>query len=111
METSRTESEIRETCKNFSKSDLKFAIRINNFLKFFCTEWGLFLMYFVIISIPMIIFYQRFLQDPLFFGTIFIALQAGCFAYSRRNPEKLQRNIEEFDFENTIYRKLIDERN
>jgi hypothetical protein len=111
METSRTESEIRETCKNFSKSDLKFAIRVNNFLKFFCTEWGLFLLYFGIISIPLFIFYQQFLENSMFFGGIFLLLQAGCFIYARRNPKKLQKDIEEFEFENSIYQKLIEERN
>lgn len=111
METRRTESEIRENCKNFSIRDLKFAIKVNNFLKFFCTEWGLFLLYFVIISIPMFIFYERVLERPLFFGVIFLSLQAGCFYYTRRDPEKLQRDVQEFEFENSVYQKLIDERN
>ena len=71
MEIRRTESEIRENCKKFSITDLKFAIKVNNFLKFFCTDWGLFLLYFVITSIPMFIFYEKVLERPLFYGVIF----------------------------------------
>lgn len=110
METPRTESELREFAKDFSISSLKFAINLNRFLRYFCTEIGLFLMYLIILAIPMVIYFERVLQHPLLFGFLFVGLQAGCYAWSTRNPEKLQNDINEFDFEISIFRKMIEEK-
>jgi hypothetical protein len=111
METPRTESELREFYQDFSTSSLNFGINLNKFLRFFCTEFGLFLMYFVILAIPMALYYVRVLQHPLFFGFLFVALQGGCYAWSIRNPEKLQNDIAECDLKINVFRKLIAERN
>jgi len=110
METPRTESELREFYKDFSISSLKFAISLNRFLRYFCTEMGLFLMYLVIIATPLFIFYERVLQHPLFYGFLFLGLQAACFKISTRNPEKLENEIDEYDFELSIFRKMIAEK-
>ena len=111
METPRTESELREFYQDFSVSSLNFAINLNRFLKFFCTDFGLFLMYFIIIGIPMVVKYESVLQHPLFFGFLFVGLQGGCYAWSRRNPEKLENDIADCDFKISVFRKMIAERN
>ena len=110
METPRTESELREFSKNFSVSDLKFAINLNRFLRYFCTEIGLFLMYAVIIAIPLFVYSERVLQHPLLYGLLYVGLQAACFKISTRNPEKLENDINEFDFEISIFQKIIEEK-
>lgn len=110
METPRTESELREFYKDFSISSLKFAISLNRFLRYFCTELGLFLMYTVIIAAPLFIYYERVLQHPLLYGFLYIGLQAVCFKIATRNPEKLENDITEFDFEISIFRKMIEEK-
>jgi len=110
METPRTESELREFYKDFSISSLKFAINLNRFLRFFCTELGLFLMYLVIIAIPLFVYYERVLQHPLLYGFLFVGLQAICFKISTRNLEKLENDITEFDFEISIFQKMIQEK-
>lgn len=110
METPRTESELREFSKDFSVSDLKFAINLNRFLRYFCTEIGLFLMYAVIIAIPLFIYYERVLQHPLLYGFLYVGLQAACFKISTSNREKLENDINEFDFEISMFRKLIEEK-
>lgn len=110
METPRTESELREFYKDFSIASLKFTINLNRFLRFFCTELGLFLLYLVILAIPLFIYYERVLQYPLLYGFIFIGLQAACFKISTRNPEKLENDINEFNFEISIFQKMIEEK-
>jgi hypothetical protein len=110
METPRTELELREFYKDFSISSLKFTINLNRFLRYFCTEIGLFLMYAVIIAIPLFVCSERVLQHPLLYGFLYVGLQAICFKISTRNPEKLENDIEEFDFELSIFRKMIEEK-
>ena len=111
METPRTESELREFYRNFSVSSLTFAINLNRFFKFFCTEFGLFLMYFFIMTIPMIIYYESVLQHPLFSGFLFMSLQGGCYAWSIRNSEKLENDITDCDFKISVFRTMISENN
>ena len=111
METPRTESELREFYQDFSVSSLNFAINLNRFLRFFCTNYGLFMLYFVIMSVPMFIYNERVCQHPLFYGFLFIALQAGCYAIAKRNPEKIENDIADCDFKISIFRKMIEEKN
>ena len=111
METPRTESELREFYQDFSVSSLKFAINLNRFLRFFCTEIGIFLLYLIILTIPMIIYHERVLQQPLMFGLLFTGIQATCFRIATKDTEKLKNDIDECDFKITIFKKIIKEKN
>jgi hypothetical protein len=111
METPRTESELREFYQDFSVSSLNFAINLNRFLRFFCTDFGLFLMYFIIIAIPMVVCYERVLQHPLFYGFLFVGLQGGCYAWSKRDTEKLENDIADCDFKISVLTAMRSEKN